>query len=133
MTDTSSPDLIAVYRDYLQCLNDRRWSDLGDYVADAVVYNGIRIGVDGYRSMLEADARAIPDLHFRPELLLADEHVVSCRLYFQCTPRYSFLGFEPTGGQVSFAEHVYYQFDGGRIVEVWSLIDKEAIREQIGR
>ena len=29
------------------------------------------------------------------------------------------------------AEHVFYRFDSQQIVEVWSLIDKETIREQI--
>ena len=31
---------------------------------------------------------------------------------------------------MSFPEHVFYRFDDRRIVEVWSVIDKEAIRER---
>ncbi|MGE2715148.1 ester cyclase [Mycolicibacterium litorale] len=120
-----------VYRGYLDCLNERRWDDLGTFVADDVVYNGEPLGLNGYRSMLESDTHAIPDLRFNAELLLADAHTVACRLVFRCTPRHEFLGFEPTGEQVSFAEHVFYRFRDGRIVEVWSLIDKEAIRGQL--
>ncbi|MFS0901312.1 ester cyclase [Mycolicibacterium litorale] len=123
--------MIDVYRRYLDCLNDRRWDDLGRFVADDVVYNGERIGLKGYRSMLESDTHAIPDLRFTAELLLADRGVVGCRLFFHCTPRHEFLGFEPTGGQVSFAEHVFYRFGDQKIAEVWSLIGKEAIREQL--
>jgi predicted ester cyclase len=130
MTDS---DLLAVYRDYLACLNERRWDELGRFVAEEVSYNGERLGLSGYRQMLAADTHAIPDLEFVPEILLADEHVVSCRLFFRCTPRHAFLGFEPTGGQVSFSEHVFYTFDSGRIVAVWSVIDKEIIREQVAR
>jgi predicted ester cyclase len=124
--------LLVVYRDYLACLNERRWDDLGRFVADDVVHNGERLGLNGYRAMLEADVRGIPDLRFVPEILVADDHVVSCRLFFRCTPRQTFLGFEPTGEPMSFAEHVFYRFDDRRIVEVWSLIDREAIREQLG-
>lgn len=124
-------DLLTVYRDYLACLNERHWDALGQFVGDDVVYNGVRVGLSGYRAMLEGDAAAIPDLQFVPEILIADDRVVSCRLFFQCTPRDAFLGFEPTGQRVSFAEHVFYRFEKGRIVEVWSLIDKEAVREQI--
>jgi predicted ester cyclase len=126
-------DLLAVYRDYLNCLNERRWADLGTYVADELTYNGGHMTLGDYRAMLQGDTRAIPDLQFRPELLLADETIVSCRLFFECTPRQPFLGFEPTGAQMSFAEHVFYRFAGGRISEVWSLIDRDAIREQIQR
>lgn len=123
--------LLAIYREYLSCLNGRRWEDLGRFVADEVVYNGEPIGLNGYREMLVADTSAIPDLEFVPEILLTDDQVVACRLFFQCTPRDTFLGFEPTGGHVSFAEHVFYRFDDGQIAEVCSVIDKEAVREQV--
>jgi predicted ester cyclase len=123
-------DLLEIYRDYLACLNDRRWSTLGDYVADDVVHNGRALGLGGYRAMLEADTHAIPDLEFIPEFLLADDAIVSCRLVFQCTPQHAFLGFEPTGQRVSFVEHVFYRFDDRRIGEVWSVIDRDAIRQQ---
>jgi predicted ester cyclase len=126
-------DLLAVYRDYLACLNARRWDELGRFVADEVLYNGDRLGIGGYRGMLVADTDAIPDLQFIPEILIADDHVVSCRLFFRCTPQQAFLGFEPTGGQVSFPEHVFYRFDNRQIAEVWSVIDKETIRRQIAR
>jgi predicted ester cyclase len=124
-------NLLAVYRDYLACLNERRWDDLGRFVTDEVRHNGESLGVNGYRTMLEADVHAIPDLRYVPEILTADDDVVACRLFFQCTPRHSFLGFEPTGGQVSFAEHVFYRFDDSRIGEVWSVIDGDAIRSQV--
>ena len=122
--------LLDIYRNYLACLNDRRWSALGEYVADDVVHNGRALGLSGYRAMLEADTWAIPDLEFVAEILLADDPVVSCRLFFQCTPQHEFLGFEPTGQRVSFAEHVFYRFGDRRISEVHSLIDRDAIRQQ---
>jgi predicted ester cyclase len=127
----SQGDLLAVYRDYLLCLNERQWPRVGEFVADHLSYNGIPMSLHDYRTMLEADVQAIPDLQFHPELLLADGDVVACRLFFQCNPRHAFLGFEPTGRQVSFPEHVFYRFADRRIVEVWSVIDKQAIREQL--
>ena len=127
----SQGELLAVYRDYLRCLNERQWSQLGEFVADHLSYNGKHMSLQDYRALLESDVHAIPDLQYHPELLLADGHVVACRLFFQCNPRHAFLGFEPTGAQVSFSEHVFYRFDDRRIVEVWSVIDKQAIREQL--
>jgi predicted ester cyclase len=130
---TKDSGLVAVYRDYLDCLNERRWDELGRFVAEEVRYNGERVGLGGYRAMLEADTSAIPDLRFVPELLVAEDQIVACRLFFECSPQHAFLGFEPTGGRISFSEHVFYKFDSRRIVEVWSLIDRETIREQISR
>lgn len=126
-------DLSAVYREYLRCLNERRWSDLGVFVADRLSYNGKHMALTDYRALLEADTTATPDLRFNPEILLADDRFVACRLYFRCTPQRTFLGIEPTGAQVSFAEHVFYRFEAQRIVEVWSLIDKDSVREQMLR
>lgn len=124
-------DLLAVYRDYLACLNARRWDELERFVGEEVVHNGRLLGLRGYRAMLEADIEAIPDLRYVPEILIADDRVVSCRLLFHCTPQREFLGFAPTGGRVSFSEHVFYAFREGRITEVWSLIDREAVRAQL--
>lgn len=125
--------LSEIYRGYLACLNERRWDDLTRYVADDVTYNGRQVGLDGYRATLEADTHATPDLRFVPEILLADGDLVSCRLAFDCTPAREFLGLQPTGARISFAEHVFYRFDDGRMAEVWSLIDKDAVREQFAR
>ena len=124
-------DLLAVYRSYLACLNERRWPKLGEFVTDHLLYNGQHMTLPDYRAMLEADVDAIPDLRFHSELLVADGDVVACRRYFRCSPRHAFLGFEPTGGQVPFPEHVFYRFEERRIAEVWSVIDRQAIREQV--
>ncbi|MGE2737176.1 ester cyclase [Mycolicibacterium vaccae] len=129
----SDSDLLTIYRDYLDCLNARQWDQLDRFVADDIVYNGERLGLDGYRSLLVADTAATPDLRFVPGLLLADADVVACRLVFDCTPQREFLGLEPTGNRVTFAEHVFYRFVAGRIVEVWSLIDKDAVRRQLSQ
>lgn len=124
-------DLRELYDDYLACLNERDWPRLGDYVANELSYNGRRMRLDDYRTMLVEDTRAIPDLRFEAELLVADGDVVASRLHFQCTPERPFLGFEASGQRMSFAEHVFYRFADRRIVSVWSVIDKEAIREQL--
>ena len=65
-------DLEATYRDYITCLNNQDWTTLGQFVHDDVHHNGRRLGLDGYRAMLEADYEQIPDLHFNIELLAVD-------------------------------------------------------------
>lgn len=84
-----------------------------------------------YRAAREAEAHARPDLHFSAELVVADADSVACRLVFRCTPQRPFLGSNPTGAPVSFAEHVFYRFRDRRIAEGWSLIDRDAIAAQI--
>ena len=125
-------DLRQHYLDYLAVLNERRFDDLVDFVAVGLTYNGRAITRADYQQSRREEVLAIPDLRFDVGLLVVEDERVACRLEFDCTPEGTFLGFEPQGGRVRFAEHVFYRFADGLIVEVTSLVDREAIRLQLG-
>ena len=124
-------DLSEIYRRYIACLNQQDWPNLGQFVDDNVSRNGRQLGLSGYRQMLERDFREIPDLHFNIQLLIADAPYIASRLAFDCTPKGKFLGLDVNGKKVSFTENVFYEFRGGKIVQVWSVIDKTAIEAQL--
>lgn len=119
----SAHGLESVYRRYLDCLNDRRLEHLGEFVAADVVYNREPLGLTGYRRMLADDFRDIPDLRFHIGLLVVADAQVACRLEFTCTPREGWLGAGSGSKTVTFAEHVFYEFQAAKIVRVWSLVD----------
>jgi predicted ester cyclase len=123
--------LEARYGAYIDCLNRREWGRLGEYVAADVVHNGRRLGIDGYRAMLEGDVATFPDLRFEIALLAADRDIVASRIDFHVTPVAPVMGIAPTGATISFSEHVFYRFAEDRIAEVWSLIDRAAIERQL--
>jgi predicted ester cyclase len=124
-------DLADVYRDYIACLNRQDWPKLGQFVADDVSRNAERLGLSGYRQMLERDFREIPDLSFNVQLLIAEPPYVASRLNFDCTPKGRFFGLDVNGRRVSFTENVFYRFKDAKITEVWSVIDKAAIEAQL--
>ena len=124
-------DLSDLYRGYIACLNRQNWSKLKQFVHDDVHYNGQRIGLPGYREMLERDFQEIPDLCFTIQLLMSDPPYIASRLGFDCTPKGKFLDLPVNGKRVSFAENVFYEFREEKIVQVWSVIDKAAIEAQI--
>src|SRR5688572_28652815 len=62
-------ELVSAYRLYIACLNDRDLDQLGNFVDDDVEYNGRRIGLAGYRAMLEGNYRDIPDLRFAVQMV----------------------------------------------------------------
>ena len=124
-------NLCDVYRDYIACLNRQDWPKLEHFVHDDVHYNGHRIGIWGYREMLERDFIEIPDLHFDIRLLISDPPHIASRLEFNCTPRGKFLGLPVDGKRVSFTENVFYEFRREAIAQVWSIIDKSAIEAQL--
>jgi predicted ester cyclase len=124
-------ELCKIYRDYIACLNKQDWSNLGQFVQENVYYNDERIGLSGYREMLEGDFRAIPDLYFDIHLLVCEPPRVASRLSFDCTPTRILFGLGVNGRRVSFTENVFYEFRDGRIEKVWSVIDKAAIEAQL--
>ena len=119
------------YRGYLDALNHRRFGDLGQFVHDVVVRNGQALTVQQYAQFIADDVDAIPDLTYTIDQLVASNDTVAARLWFDCTPVREFLGVPPPGHRVQFAEHVFYRFQDGRIEQVWSLIDTEALRDQL--
>jgi predicted ester cyclase len=130
-TVMTSAELSDVYRGYIACLNKQDWSSLGIFVHEEVHYNGERIGLSGYRGMLEGDFLAIPDLHFHIQLLISDPPRIASRLRFDCTPRGTLFGLPVNGRRVKFAENVFYELLGRRIKNVLSIIDKAAIAAQL--
>lgn len=124
-------DLAEIYRAYLDCLNRQDWDRLGDFVDTDVIHNHRPLKLAGYRAMLEQNFADIPDLRFVIELLAVDPPHVASRLAFDCSPKADFLGLPVNGRRVSFSENVFYRFRGGRIVQVWSVVDKAAIEAQL--
>jgi predicted ester cyclase len=127
----SNADLSKIYQAYIVCLNRQDWPKLAQFVGDSVSHNARQLGLSGYRQMLERDFDEIPDLHFNIQLLIADPPYIASRLAFDCSPKGRFLGLDVNGKRVSFTENVFYEFQGGKIVQVWSVIDKAAIEAQL--
>jgi predicted ester cyclase len=124
-------DLCDAYRGYIACLNRQDWASLGRFLGEGVRYNGKRVGLAGYREMLEGDFRAIPDLRFVIDRLIADPPHIAARLCFDCTPVGELFGLPVSGQRVVFSENVFYEFKDGRVCDVWSVIDKAAIEAQL--
>ena len=91
----------------------------------------MRLGLAGYRAMLERDVAEIPDLSFDIRLLIVDPPHVASRLAFDCAPKGRFLGLDIDGRRVAFTENVFYEIREGKIDAVWSIVDKAAIEAQL--
>jgi predicted ester cyclase len=124
-------EIAEFYRGYIACLNAQDWRGLHLYVADRVVRNGTRVGLEGYREMLESDFRAVPDLSFNIGHLVCQPPMIASRLCFDCTPIGTLFGMRVDGKRVRFEENVFYETGRGRIQNVWSVIDKAAVAAQL--
>src|ERR1700754_2143620 len=119
--------LAAAYRDYIACLNRQDWQKLGRFVHKDVQRNGQRLGLDGYRAMLEKNFEEIPDLYFKVDLLVSDPPTIASRLRFDCTPKGELFGLPVNGRAISLTENVFYILRDDKIELLWSVIEKAAI------
>lgn len=127
----TAEDLSARYRAYIDCLNRQDWRERGAFVHEEAEHNDRVLGIAGYREMLEADVRAIPDLRFEIRLLLAQPPFVASRLTFDFTPVGDVFGMPVNGRRVRFDENMFYEFEDGTIRRVWSVIDTAAIAARV--
>ena len=75
----TTENLAAVYRRYLQCLNERRWNDLHEFVREDLTYNAQPMTLVDYRAARQAETQAIPDLRFTADLVVTNADTVAAR------------------------------------------------------
>lgn len=127
----NAEEVRAFYRRYIDCLNRRQLNELDQFVNPTLTYNNDFISLYDYQEMLFQNFSDIPDLYFAVDWLIPAEDQVASRLIFDCTPAGEFMGIAISGKKVIFTEHVFYGLQDGKIGQVWSLIDKDAIRKQV--
>ena len=101
---------------YITCLNSQFYQALHNYMTEDIVHNGKRIGLAGFIQLIKGDRAKHEWLHFNVSMLVVDDakQTVACRLILK--------GQDPEATDLP-REHAFYQFRGGKITEVWSMLD----------
>ncbi len=76
--------------------------------------------------------RAFPDLHVTVEDLIAEGDKVVCRNTVTGTHLGEYRGLPPTGKSVTYNEIFIVRFAGGRIAEIWGVVDVFSQMQQLG-
>lgn len=120
----SPPSLRAHYLHYLDELNSHAdrpgWKpDLAAFVGDELHYNDRPLARATYEALISDSVNQLPGLRYHPITLVVDEESkrVACRLEFIVIPKDPYMGVA-AGQRMRFYEHVFYDFEDGRIVRV---------------
>jgi steroid delta-isomerase-like uncharacterized protein len=76
--------------------------------------------------------RGLPDLHLTIEDLIAEGDKVVRRNTVTGTHRGEYRGLPPTGKSVTYNEIFIFRFAGGRIAEIWGVVDVFSQMQQLG-
>ncbi|KAB5549463.1 hypothetical protein GE09DRAFT_174932 [Coniochaeta sp. 2T2.1] len=127
-------DLYQFYTSYIGCINSRTMeNELHKYCLPQVIWGGRKLPVDEYRQLMEDSFDAISGLSFDVRDLVVDNdrQQIFSRIEFTGVPVRSYVGVEPNGRTVRFAEHAIYWLDAGKIARVVTVIDWKAYRKQL--
>lgn len=120
-------DLRQQFHEYVSCLDEDRFADLSHFVHEEVIYNKSRpMTATQYGRMIKDLIKDFSNFRFASELLVVEPTGLSpdgsgtvaarLRLSHDSRPPAS------QGHREVFHEHVFYEFRGGKISEVWAVI-----------
>ena len=110
---------------------------LADYFApDARVHSmtpGVvaGTGLDYLKGRAQSLLNAFPDVHFVIEDVVQQDDRLAARVTLEGTQRSDFAGIRATGKRMKVYDFAIYRLVDRKIADVWSLIDMQAMRDQL--
>lgn len=89
-------------------------------------------GIDGHRANIEQYRRTFPDMRVDLELVVAADRYTAQLLTGSGTHEGEFMGVPPTGETVEFMGAGFTEWEDGKMIEDWSVIDLLSIMQQLG-
>lgn len=134
----SAEQLKAKVRDYVERIWNRKELDALDELASADYRRHLgpsepSIDRAAQKLRLQSLQRALPDVHFSIDDLIAEGDRVVFRVTVRATQRGDMFGVAATGKAVAFSAIDILRFEGGRIVEHWGFGDSAALLRQLGK
>ncbi len=88
-------------------------------------------GLDYLKARAQSILTAFPDLHFVIEEVVQQDDRLAARVTLEGTHRAEFAGIPATGKRMKVYDFAMYRIVDGKISDVWSLIDMQALRDQL--
>ena len=88
-------------------------------------------GLDYLKVRAQSLLNAFPDVTFVIEDVVQQDNRVAARVTLEGTHRGEFAGIPATGKRMKVYDFAMYRIAGGKITDVWSLIDMQGMRDQL--
>ena len=89
-------------------------------------------GLDYLKGRAQSLFNAFPDVKFVIEAVVQPDDRLAARVTLEGTHQGEFAGIPATGKRMKVYDFAMYRTVGGKINDVWSLVDMQALRDQVG-
>jgi steroid delta-isomerase-like uncharacterized protein len=89
-------------------------------------------GTQAFKQVWAMLLRGLPDLHLTIEDLIAEGDKVVMSNSITGTHQGEYMGLPPTGKSIAYDEIFIFRLRGGRIVEMWGVVDVLSQMKQLG-
>lgn len=129
---TSVSDLVATIRSCVECVNNKRWDGLLQYIHSTYNQNGSDYTPESLVTLVKHHL-ASGDIHINEDSLLVDERAqcVSFSIWTKLTPEKPFLGQQPVRREVLLIGHSFVWFTEGKISKSLFLTNNDDMRKQL--
>jgi steroid delta-isomerase-like uncharacterized protein len=88
-------------------------------------------GLDYLKQRASSLFKAFPDAKFVIEEVIQQDDRLAARVTLEGTQQSDFAGIAATGKRVKVYDFAMYRITDGKISDIWSLIDKQIMRDQL--
>ena len=89
------------------------------------------MSVEDLQAVVTRWRTGFPDLEFELHTVTASGDVGAAHLTLRGTHEGPWRGREPTGRRIEVEHMFFFRFDDAKVVEVWELLDRSALRTQL--
>jgi steroid delta-isomerase-like uncharacterized protein len=82
--------------------------------------------------MFMANRKALPDIHYTIEDMVAEGDKVAVRYVMTATHKGEFMGIPATGKKIKLTQAFFYRFKDGKEVEALAYMDNLSLFQQLG-
>jgi steroid delta-isomerase-like uncharacterized protein len=88
-------------------------------------------GLDYLKARAASLLKAFPDVKFVIEEVVQQDDRLAARVTLEGTHQADFAGIRATGKRMKVYDFAMYRIADGKITDIWSLIDMQAMRDQL--
>ncbi len=89
-------------------------------------------GLNYLKGLAQSLFDAFPDVHFEIEDVVQQGNRLAARLTLEGTQQGEFAGIHPAGRRMKVYDFAMYRIRDGKFTDVWSLVDMQGLRDQLG-